>query len=245
MQESDIKIFKELNNAISDYHIKLKIQYYDKSPFSEKDKKVIPIIIHYADKLENYKSKIFLLSTLGVLEFDEAVPYLINQYKVFSTNINSNPFDEILLLDLCDTLAKIRSINYIDLYLEILKLPPTAALEPIIKMFDKFNNLEIEKCVVELVEKENKIPTAWVGTLNETDKYWCSQKALEYVIRKKDIKYKTLIEKFLQPERLAWIWFSDSSFKKKNYSSCYKQYVAIAKKGLKYLECNNENLKTE
>lgn len=85
--DSDLSILKELNVLINCYKVKLKMQYYDKSPFDVKDKTVISIIINYANKFENYKYKIFLLSTLGVRGFDEAVPYLIEQYKFFNLEI--------------------------------------------------------------------------------------------------------------------------------------------------------------
>ena len=85
-------------------------------------------------------------------------------------------------------------------------------------------------------EKENKIPNEWIGELNEENKYWCFLNALKYIINRKDSKYYDFIKKFLQPERLKWIWFTPSKYSKTNYSNCYKKYIALAKKGLSYLE---------
>ena len=235
MEMNDQNLLKELNKCISDYRIKIKLQYYDKSPFTEKDKAVIPIIIRYANQLKSYKHKIFILSVLGIPGFDEAVPYLVEQYRVFNLEIYSDPFDDMLLLHLCNTIAKIGSKNYINLYLEMLNLPLTSALECIINMCSKFNIDEVEEKIFALIEQENKIPVAWLGTLNETDKYWCSQRALEYIIRKNGAKYRQFIDKFLTPEKLHWIQFTESPYQKKNYLNCYKQYIHIAKKGLKYL----------
>ena len=234
--DSDLSILKELNVLINCYKVKLKMQYYDKSPFDVKDKTVISIIINYANKFENYKYKIFLLSTLGVRGFDEAVPYLIEQYKFFNLEIYSEPLDDLLLLDLCNTIAKIESEKFIDLYIEMLKLPATTALECIIKMLDKLNIDKAEEYIFSLIEKDNKIPKAWIGKPNEEDKYWCSQKAFEYIINRKNIKYYSFIEKFLNPEKLEWIQFTESKFQKENYSNCYNKYMQIAQKWLKYLD---------
>ena len=90
--------------------------------------------------------------------------------------------------------------------------------------------------IVPLIEKDNKIPKAWIGKPNEEDKYWCSQKAFEYIINRKNIKYYSFIEKFLNPEKLEWIQFTESKFQKENYSNCYNKYMQIAQKGLKYLD---------
>ena len=236
IKDNDRIILKEMNKAIKGYRVKLKFQYYNESPFSEKDKAVIPIIIRYSDELKSYKNRLVILSALGVQGFDEAVPYLVEQYKIFNLEIYSAPFDDLLLLDLCNTIAKIGSRDYINLYIEMLKLPPMAALESIIKMLGNFKIDEVDEHIFALIERENKIPEAWIGLLNETDKYWCSQKAFEYIIKKKRPEYRQFIEKFLTPEKLPWIQFAESSFQKQNYSHCYKKYIDIAKRGLKYLE---------
>ena len=232
----DNNLLKELNNELKKNDVKLKFWYYDISPFASCDKEIIPLILNYVNKLNSDKNKIFLLSVLGVKGFDDAVPAIVNEYEFFNLNKYSQPFDEILLLELCDTIAKIESKEYIDLYIKMLTMPATTALESIIKMLDKLNVPELDGYIYNLIEKENKIPNEWIGELNEENKYWCSLNALKYIINRKDSKYYDFIKKFLQPERLKWIWFTPSKYSKTNYSNCYKKYIALAKKGLSYLE---------
>lgn len=234
--EHDAYIWKELNVEIKDYKVKLKPQYYDKSPFVTENKSVIPIIIKYAEKLDNLKSRAFLLSVLGVKGFDDAVPYLVQQYKFYSVHVYSEPFDDLILLHLCNTIMKIESNKHIELYVEMLKMPSTTALECIIIMADKLKMTELETHIFNLIEKENKIPEAWIGQPNEVDKYWCSQKALEYMVKRKNKEHIPFIEKFLNPEDLEWIKFSKSRFEKDNYANCYKAYKTIALRGIKDLK---------
>ena len=133
-------------------------------------------------------------------------------------------------------IAKIESKEYIDLYIKLLTMPATTALESIIKMLDKLKVPEVDRYIFNLIEKENKIPNGWIGELNEENKYWCSLNALKFIINRKDSKYYDFIKTFLQPEKLRWIWFTPSKHMKINYSSCYKKYIELAKKGLSYFE---------
>ena len=234
-EQHDNDILKELNQKLKQVGIKLKFWYYDGSPFTKEDKRVIPIILSHIERLYKDKNKIFLLSVLGVRGYDEAVPALVNEYKFYCDNIYSEPCDELQLLYLCNTIAKISSKKYIDLYIELLQMPATTALESIIKKLSKMKISRVDEFVFNLIEKENKIPEVWRGTLNERDKYWCSLNALKYMVDKKDSKYRCYIQKFLQPEELKWIQFSESKYMKANYTSCYKEYIGLAKKGLFYL----------
>ena len=197
--KSDIKILKELNKKLNSFGVQLKLQYYNISPLSIAMKNIVPIIIEYADKMTSYRSKIFLLSVLGVQGFDEAIPYLVQQYRIFNLKIYSEPFDDILCLYLCNTIEKIKSNKYIDLYAEMLQLPSMSALECIIRMCSELNLDGVENYIFNLIEKENKIPKTWIGQLNEEDKYWCSQNALIYIINKKRPEYYSYIEKFFHP----------------------------------------------
>lgn len=233
--QHDIEILRQLNQELKPKRIKLKFWYYDSSPFTKEDKSVIPIILRYVNKLHSDKNKIYLLSALGVQGYDEAVPVLVDEYKYYSNNIYSEPLDELMLLDLCNTIAKIASKKYIDLYIELLQMPATTALESIIKMLRKMKVPEVDKYIFDLIEKENKIPQAWIGDLNEENKYWCSLNALKYMIDKKQSQYYSYIQKFLHPEKLKWIYFSPSKFTTVNYSNCYEKYVKLAKQGLSFL----------
>ena len=232
----DRAVLKELNQKLKPEGVRLKFWYYDVSPFTEADKRVIPIILSHTDRLHSDKNKIFLLSALGVRGYDEAVPALVDEYKFYNDNRYSEPLDELLLLDLCDTIARIASKKHIDLYVELLRMPPTTALASIIKMLGKMKISGADEAIFNLIERENKIPQAWIGKPNEEDKYWCSLNALEYMIDKRDAKYRGYIQKFLHPEELDWIRFSESEYRKANYASCYKKYIALAQKGLSGLE---------
>lgn len=232
----DMEILKKLNKEIKKFKVKLKFEYYNKSPFNEKDNEVISIIINYVNMFENYRSKIFILSSLGVEGFYQAIPYIVSIYKSFVSDIYEKPMDEILLLHICDTISKIKSKEHINLYKELLNLPVTPSIVSIINMIDIMKLTELDEDVFNLIEKENKIPNLWVGELNETDKYWVSQTALEYISNKNDKNYYYYLKKFLNPEKLEWIVFSKSKYQKINYIDCYKKYVDIAKKGISRLD---------
>ena len=128
------KVWNDVDDEIKDYGVKLKPHYYDKSPFMTEYKSIIPIIIKYAERCNSPKDRMFLLSTLSVKGYDDAVPYLVDQYKHYISDIYSEPFDDILLSHLCNTIMKIESKRYIELYIDMMHLPSTTALECIIKM---------------------------------------------------------------------------------------------------------------
>ena len=65
----------------------------------------------------------------------------------------------------------------------------TQSAEPIIEMLSKFNIEKFEPIIFNLIKKENLIPKAWLGELNEDSKYWCSLVALKCIVNKKDNKY--------------------------------------------------------
>ena len=233
----DNDMLKELNEELKRrYGFKLKFWFYPSSPFSEKDREVIPLILNFAAKLHNVKNKIFLLSVLGVKGYDEAVPALVEEYKFILLYKYNEPFDELLLLHLCDTVAKIESKKHFNLYVDLLTLPSTTALESIIKMLEKMKILEAEEYIFNLIEKENIIPQAWIGSVNEDLKYWCSLCALKYIIKRKDLKYYHFIQKFLHPEKLEWIQFTSSRYTATHYLNCYKKYISLASKGIALLE---------
>ena len=230
--KNDSLLLKGLNRELKKFHVKLRLIRYEDSPFSSTASDVMPIIFKYVDMCEQRYNKVHLLSTLRSPHFHTAIPYLINFYKKELEDYDT-PQDEYVLLSVCETIEKIGSDRYIDQYIELLKNPITPSAECIIRLLTKMPiSQKIETCILSLVEKENIIPRAWIGKLNEADKYWCSQIAFSYIAKSKQSKYYSYLERFLFPQDFSWIYFTESEFCKYNYSECYKQYAKIAKKGL-------------
>ena len=229
---NDTLLLKNLNDELKLFYVKLRLERYENSPFSESDIDVIPIIFKYVGMCEQKYNKVHLLSTLRSPHFYNAIPYLINFYKKELEDYDI-PQDEYVLLSVCETIEKIGSDRYLDQYIDLLKNPITPSAECIIRLLTKMPvTPQIETCILSLVEKENIIPEAWIGKPNETDKYWCSQTALSYIANKNEQKYYSYLERFLFPQNLSFIYFAESKFCQSNYSECYKQYAKIAKKGL-------------
>jgi len=231
--KNDSLLLKDLNRELKKFHVKLRLEQYENSPFSSTASDVMPIIFKYVDMCEQKYNKVHLLSTLRSPRFHNAIPYLINFYKKELEKYDT-PKDEYVLLSVCETIERIGSDGYIDQYIDLLKNPITPSAECIIKLLTEMPiSQEIESCILSLVEKENLIPKSWIGTPNETDKYWCSQIALGYIANRRQSKYNSYLEYFLSPQDLSWIYFAESEFCQYNYSECYKQYTLIAKHGLK------------
>ena len=231
--KNDSLLLKDLNRELKKFHVKLRLEQYENSPFSSTASDVMPIIFKYVDMCEQKYNKVHLLSTLRSPHFHNAIPYLINFYKKELEKYDT-PKDEYVLLSVCETIERIGSDGYIDQYIDLLKNPITPSAECIIKLLTEMPiSQKIESCILSLVEKENLIPKSWIGTPNETDKYWCSQIALGYIANRRQSKYNSYLEHFLSPQDLSWIYFAESEFCQYNYSECYKQYTQIAKHGLK------------
>ena len=229
--KNDILLLKDLNRELKIFHVKLRLERYEDSPFSSTASDVMPIIIKYVDMCEQQYNKVHLLSTLRSPRFHTAIPYLINFYKRELENYDTSK-DEYVLLSVCETIEKIGSDRYIDQYIDLLKNPITPSAECIIRLLTKMpNSQEIENCILSLIEKENLIPKSWIGKPNEIDKYWCSKTALTHIVNSNQSKYYSYLERFLFPQDFSWIYFSESEFSKSNYSECYKQYRKIVNKG--------------
>ena len=230
--KNDSLLLKGLNRELKKFHVKLRLVRYEDSPFSSSAVDVMPIIFKYVDMCEQKYNKVHLLSTLRSPHFHNAIPYLINFYKKELEDYDT-PQDEYVLLSICETIEKIGSDRYIDQYIDLLKNPITPSAECIIKLLTKMPiTPQIETCILSLVEKENIIPEAWIGKLNETDKYWCSQLALTFIAKNKNEKYHSYIERFMFPQNFSWIYFTESDYCQSNYCECYKQYIKIASKYL-------------
>lgn len=234
--KNDSLLLKALNRELKKFHVKLRLERYEYSPFSPTASDVMPIIFKYVDMCEQKYNKAHLLSTLRSPHFHNAIPYLINFYKKELEDYDT-PQDEYVLLSICETIEKIGSDRYIDQYIDLLKNPITPSAECIIRLLTKMPvSQKIETCILSLVEKENIIPKFWIGKPNETDKYWCSQMALSYIAELKTPKYDSFLKQFLNPQNLPWIHFEESDYCKINYSECYKLYIQITQKGLKRLK---------
>ena len=238
---SDKKLMKTLITELKGKGYKFfsyKKLIYQK-PFNESDFIVINSIVECVKKLEDDYLKFGLIYTLGVKGFDDAVPFLIDFYKEFLKGY-TNSKDERLLQIICKVLYDIHSDKYIELYLELLKLKIVSATVTILDLLENIDDKSIESYIIPLIEKENVIPLDWIGWPNETDKYWFSENALIFIANKKKKEYKDIFEKFLTPEKLEFIHFTQSKYQKKNYDICYKRYKEIAVKSLN----NFENKKT-
>ena len=235
-QNNDIYILKFLNRDLRKYKIKLKFQYYDVCPFNENKLEIMHIILKYVELFENYHNKVFILSSLCDKCFKDSVPYLVKIYHYFLNIVYSNPIDEIYLLYLCDTIAKINALEYIDLYKSIILSPMTQSAESIIKMLSENNMVEFDELIFNLVKKENLIPMAWIGELNEDSKYWCSYVALKCIVDKKDKKYLDFFKEILEDESMSWINFSDSKYKNKLTLEWKNKYRLLSEKGIKKIK---------
>ena len=129
---NDDKTLKLMNKELRKYKVKLKFQYYDVCPYNKNKLEIMDIVLKYVDLLESYYNKIFILSTLCDECFKSSVSYLVNIYKYFIENIYNDPLDEFYLLNLMDTIAKIKALEYTELYKDILSGPITQSAESMI-----------------------------------------------------------------------------------------------------------------
>ena len=235
-QNNDVNILKFLNSDLKKYKIKLKFQYYDVCPFDENKLEIMRIILKYVKLFESYHHKIFILSSLCDKFFKDCIPYMVEIYHYFLDNIYSNPIDEMYLLHLCDTIAKIKALEYTDLYKSIVLKPMTQSAESIIKMLSENNMNEFDEIIFNLIKKENLIPTLWIGELNEDSKYWCSYIAMKCIVDKKDKKYLPFFNEMLEDEFMGWINFSDSKYKNKLTLEWKRKYKLLAEKGIKKIK---------
>ena len=108
----------------------------------------------------------------------------------------------------------------------------TQSAEPIIKMLAKANIEKIDNIIFNLIKKENLIPKAWLGELNEDCKYWCSLVALKCIVNKKDNKYLEFFKELINDEDMNWIKFTNSKYKDRLTINLKKQYKLLAEKGI-------------
>ena len=227
---------KLLNEELKKYKVKLNFQYYDTCPFTDSKLDILEVVLKYVELFESYYHKIFILSSLCDESFKESVPYLVKIYHHFIDELYRDPIDEIYLLHICDTISKIRALEYVDLYKSILTGPITQSAESIIEMLSKSNLEEFDDIIFSLITKENMIPQAWFGQLNEDSKYWCSFVALKCIVNRKDTKYLSFFQELIDDENMAWINFSDSKYRNRLTIEWKKKYRALAERGLSKLK---------
>ena len=235
-RNNDDNLLKLLNKELRKYKIKLKFRYYDVCPINENKLEAMEIILKYADQFESYYNKIFILTSLCDRCFKDSVPYLVKIYHYFLNKVYSVPIDETYLLFLCDTIAKIKAFEYLDLYKGIISGPITQSAESIIKMVSKYYFDEFDDILLTLIKKENLIPKAWIGEVSEDTKYWCSYIAMKCIVNKKDKKYLPFFHEILEDEFMSWINFSDSKYKNKLTLEWKKKYKLLAEKGIKKIK---------
>ena len=236
VKDKDKDLLKLLNRELKKYKVKLKFQYYDVCPFNKNKLEIMEIILKYVEQFESYHNKIFILTSLCDGCFKDSVPYLVKIYHYFLNEVYKDPIDEAYLLDLCDTIAKINAFEYIDLYKGILLVPITQSAESIIEMLSEFHSEEIDDIILSLVKKENLIPKAWFGELNEDAKYWCSLIALECIVNKKDEKYLSFFKELIADKDMTWIKFTDSKYKNNLTKELKNKYKLLAEKGIKKIK---------
>lgn len=109
----------------------------------------------------------------------------------------------------------------------------TQSAEPIIEALAKYCFDDFEEIILSLVKKENLIPRAWLGELNEDCKYWCSFVALKCIVKKKDVKYLSFFQELLEDQSMAWLNFSDSKYRESLTKEWKTKYKKLAEKGIR------------
>lgn len=233
-KNKDIDILKTLNKELKKYKVKLKLkfQHYSICPFKENKIEILEVILKYSELFSSIYNKIFILSSLCDKYYKDSIPYLVKIYHSFINDVYEVPIDEMYLIYICDTMAKINALEYIDLYESIISCPMTQSAEPIIKMLAKANIEKIDNIIFNLIKKENLIPKAWLGELNEDSKYWCSLIALKCIVNKKDKKYLDFFKELINDEDMNWIKFTNSKYKNRLTINLKKQYKLLAEKGI-------------
>lgn len=241
-KSKDIIVLKDLTKKINElgFHFHSYSDFIYKRPFEKKDHYVIDMILEYAEKIENFNTKIGVLYILGVPGFDDAVPYLCNLFEKYLLNNYNEPKDEIYMQKLSNIIFDIKSIKYKEIYRKLINTIICPSSARFIELIDELKIKDFDDDILKIVYRENIIPIQWVGKLNETDKYWCSEIALIYLLNKKDDKYNYLIDDFKNPEKIEWISFAESSVKQSNYKICCSRYKKIVLNAEKHRNSKNK-----
>ena len=220
----DKKILKEMNSKLKPYHIKLSFQVYayekELIVSNENTKK---IILEYVNKFQSIYAKVFVASSLWGTICEDCTPLLIELYGSIIREYET-PQDERYCQYITDTIAKNKNEKYLNLYINLLKGVISPSAGSIIEMVA---SLCIEKCedvLLELIEKENIIPDAWKGKLNEDDKYYCSLVSLKCLLKSRSSMVKAFIDKLKKYDEIPWVQFTKSKISESLKSSTNKKY---------------------
>lgn len=201
---------------------------FDCYTFKDNDNCVIPIIIKYIEQLNSENLRLQYISSLGVKGFSDATKYLITKYKQYL----SPDYNQQSLNVVSQTLARIQDLRYLDEYFKFLNKNVTIDACYLVQMLGANKVKEALPYLIELLDCVAIIPQKWIGTVLEDQKYYVSQCAIEALGKYKNLDLNKYILKFLNPEQLDWISFSES--KERNYllKTTYKEYIKVAKSAL-------------
>ena len=195
--------------------------------FGTKDNGVVPILIKYIEQFDSDGCKMQYTSALGVKGFDSASEYLLTKYEEYL-----HPYNQMNLNIVAQTLARICDLRFLNEYLEILSKDVTIDACYLVQMLGKLKVEEAVPCLIGLIDRIAIIPEKWNGTLLEDQKYYVSQCAIEAIGKFQRKEYNQYIEKFLDPQSLSWIQYTDSPEQKQLLKTTYKEYIRLAQKAI-------------
>lgn len=226
----DVKVekslFKELNALGYDFAWEYQ---FEGNTFTAKDKAVIPIVIKHLEMFKNHNNKLNYMVCLGVKGFYDATDYLIEEYyKYIPPNYDSDSLNFV-----SHTLSRIRDKRYMDVYLDFLSEDKVVCdTWHIVKMLGLMRYEKAIPSFIRLLDGEQRIDSYFYGSSIETGKYLVSQTAIVALSMFRKAEYRKYIEKFLEPEKIPWIQFTESEEQKSNLRYTYTQYRNVTKKAL-------------
>ncbi|WP_251617683.1 hypothetical protein [Pumilibacter muris] len=226
----DVQVEQSLFNELNALGYNFAWSYqFTGNTFTAKDKAVIPIVIKHLEMFKNHNKKHHYIGCLGVKGFYDATEYLIGEYNKYLPTDNE---DSILYM-VSQTLARIRDKRYMDVYLDYLSEEKVVCSTWFI--VEMLGFMRYEKAIpsfIRLLDGEQRIKDSFYGSTIECGKYLVSQAAITALSRFRKAEYKKYIEKFLEPEKIPWIQFTESKEKKSNLRRTYTQYRNVTKKAL-------------
>ena len=228
----DVKLEKELYKKLRKLGYKFfRSEQFNSKTFSEKDKVVVPLIIEYIEKFEHQGIKGQFISSLGVKGFCDATEYLIEKYK---KNCYPN-YNQMTLNIVSQTLARICDLRFVDTYLELLSSNVTMEAGYIVEMLGKCRVEKAIPTLIKLVDCKVILAENWIGNPLEEHRYYVSQMAIKVLGQFANPEYIQFIEKFLEPEKLEFITFSDCADKKWLFDTTYRRYKKITQTAIQQM----------
>ena len=90
----------------------MKFQYYDVCPFKENKIEILEVILKYSELFSSIYNKILILSSLCDKYYKDSIPYLVKIYHSFINDVYEVPLDEMDLIYICETMAKINALEF-------------------------------------------------------------------------------------------------------------------------------------